>query len=77
LGAEHSRPLGWRSRDFARLSHQQSQPKEVIMLIYLLPIFAFGLVITGIVFLGLRQASELAQDLAAQSGKAEVGSKKP
>lgn len=47
------------------------------MLIYLLPIFAFGLVITGIVFLGLRQASELAQDLAAQSGKAEVGSKKP
>lgn len=39
------------------------------MFIYLFPIFAFGLVITGIVFLGLQHASDLAKDLAAQSSK--------
>jgi hypothetical protein len=31
---------------------------------YLFPIFAFGLVITGIVFLGLQQAADLAKQLA-------------
>jgi len=30
------------------------------------PIFAFGVVITGIVMLGLQQASDQAKDLAAQ-----------
>jgi hypothetical protein len=34
---------------------------------YLFPIFAFGLVITGVVFLGLQQASDLAKDLAVQN----------
>jgi len=42
---------------------------------YLFPIFAFGLVITGVVFLGLQQASDLAKDLAAQSSKVEPSSK--
>ena len=45
------------------------------MFIYLFPIFAFGLVITGVVFLGLQQASDLAKDLAAQSSKIETSSK--
>lgn len=44
------------------------------MLIYIFPIFAFGLVITGIVFLGIQQASDLAKDLAAQSNKVEPSS---
>ena len=42
---------------------------------YVFPIFAFGLVMTGIVFLGLQQASDLAKDLAAQSSKVEPSSK--
>jgi len=42
------------------------------MFIYLFPIFAFGLVITGVVFLGLQQASDLAKDWAAQSSKIAV-----
>jgi hypothetical protein len=33
---------------------------------YLFPIFAFGLVLTGIVFLGLKEASDLAKNLAAE-----------
>jgi len=41
---------------------------------YLFPIFAFGLVITGIVFLGLQQASDMAKDLAAQSSKVDASS---
>ena len=45
------------------------------MFIYLFPIFAFGLVITGIVFLGLQQASDLAKNLAAQSSIIEPSSK--
>jgi hypothetical protein len=45
------------------------------MFIYLFPIFAFGLVITGVVFLGLQQASDLARELAAQSSKVEPSSK--
>jgi hypothetical protein len=39
------------------------------MFLYLFPIFCFGLVITGIVFLGLRQAADLARQ-TAQQGKA-------
>lgn len=42
------------------------------MFIYIFPIFAFGLVITGIVFLGLQQASDWAKDLAAQRSQAEL-----
>ena len=45
------------------------------MFTYLFPIFAFGLVITGVVFLGLQQASDLAKDLAAQSSKIETSFK--
>ena len=41
------------------------------MFIYLFPIFAFGLVITGIVFLGLQQASDWAKDLAEQKNEAD------
>ncbi len=41
------------------------------MAIYLIPIFGFGLVITGIVFLGIHQASALSKDLAAQKGETE------
>lgn len=45
------------------------------MFVYLFPIFAFGLLITGIVILGLKQASDLAKDLAAPSSKVESISK--
>jgi len=38
---------------------------------YAFPIFAFGLVITGVVFLGLRQASDWAKDLARKQGNVE------
>ena len=38
---------------------------------YAFPIFAFGLVMTGIVFLGLQQASDLAKNLAAAKREAE------
>lgn len=37
----------------------------------LFPIFCFGLVISGIVFLGLQQASDLAKYLADQAGEAD------
>lgn len=47
------------------------------MFIYLFPIFAFGLVITGVVFLGLQQASDLAKNLAAERSEAENKSKIP
>lgn len=47
------------------------------MFIYLFPIFAFGLVITAIVFLGLQQASDWAKDLAAHRSEAEKHSKNP
>jgi hypothetical protein len=47
------------------------------MFIYLFPIFVFGLVITGIVFLGLQEASDLAKDLSAQSSKVEPTSQNP
>lgn len=46
------------------------------MFSYLFPIFCFGLVITGIVFLGLQQASDLAKELAAQK-KSEVERSSP
>ena len=38
---------------------------------YIFPIFAFGLVITGIVFLGIQQAADLAKALAEQRSQAE------
>lgn len=41
---------------------------------YLFPIFAFGLVITGIVFLGLQQAAVLAEQLNQQNNKSETDS---
>ena len=44
---------------------------------YIFPIFAFGLVMTGIVFLGLQQASDLAKNLAAERSEAENRSKIP
>ena len=44
------------------------------MAIYLIPIFCFGVVITGIVFLGIQEASELARRLAAQTHEAPPGS---
>jgi len=47
------------------------------MFIYLFPIFAFGLVITAIVFLGLQQASDWAKDLAAQRSEADKNPKSP
>ena len=36
---------------------------------YLFPIFAFGLVITGIVLLGLQQASTWSEELDVQNNK--------
>ena len=47
------------------------------MAIYIIPIFCFGLVITGIVFLGLQQASDMAKQLAAQRNELEPVSKNP
>ena len=38
---------------------------------YIFPIFAFGLVITGIVFLGIQQAADLAKALDEQRRQAE------
>lgn len=38
---------------------------------YIFPIFAFGLVITGIVFLGIQQAADLARELAARRNQAK------
>lgn len=40
------------------------------MFIYLFPIFAFGLVITGVVFLGLQQAADWARELEEQKKEA-------
>jgi len=47
------------------------------MVNYIFPIFAFGLVMTGIVFLGLQQASDLAKSLAAERSDDESGFKNP
>jgi hypothetical protein len=44
---------------------------------YLFPIFAFGLVITGIVFLGLQQAADLARQLAAPRDEMEKRARPP
>ena len=44
---------------------------------YIFPIFAFGLVITGIVFLGIQQAADLAKALAEQRRQAESELQKP
>lgn len=45
------------------------------MFIYLFPIFAFGLVITGVVFLGLQQAADWARELAEQKNEADKRSR--
>lgn len=47
------------------------------MAVYIIPIFCFGLVITGIVFLGLQEASELAKRLAEHPYEVPLGSNKP
>lgn len=47
------------------------------MAVYIIPIFCFGLVITGIVFLGIQEASELAKRLSAQTPEAPPGSNNP
>jgi hypothetical protein len=47
------------------------------MAIYIFPIFCFGLVITGIVFLGIQQAADLAKTLAAQRNETKPLSKRP
>ena len=44
---------------------------------YIFPIFAFGMVITGIVLLGLQQASDLAKTLAAERAAADNKFKNP
>ena len=41
--------------------------------VYIIPIFCFGLVITGIVFLGIEEASELAKRLSAQTNGVHIG----
>ena len=47
------------------------------MATYIIPIFCFGLVITGIVFLGVRQAADLAKQLAAESHERESATNRP
>ena len=42
---------------------------------YIFPIFAFGLVISGIVFLGLQQAADMAKDLATQRNEKDTSRK--
>lgn len=43
---------------------------------YVFPIFAFGLVISAVVFLGLQQAADLAKDLARQRSQEEDSQRK-
>ncbi len=45
--------------------------------IYILPIFCFGIVITGIVFIGVKQASDLAKQLTALAKEPEPVLNKP
>ena len=45
------------------------------MAVYIIPIFCFGLVITGIVFIGIQQAADLAKKLADQSNDMETASR--
>lgn len=47
------------------------------MAIYIIPIFCFGLVITGIILLGIQQASDMAKQLAAQSNETPPGFNNP
>jgi hypothetical protein len=47
------------------------------MATYIIPLFCFGLVISGIVFLGIQQASDLAKQLAAQRNQLEPAAKNP
>jgi len=44
------------------------------MEIYLVPIFAFGLVVTGIVYLGILQAAEWAKQDAVQRNQSKTNS---
>lgn len=43
---------------------------------YVFPIFAFGLVISAVVFLGLQQAADLAKDLARRRSQEEDSQRK-
>ena len=47
------------------------------MAIYIIPIFCFGLVITGIILLGIQQAADMAKQLAAQSNETPPGFNNP
>ncbi len=47
------------------------------MAIYIIPIFCFGLVITGIVYLGIRQAADVAKQLAEDRARSEPVSSDP
>ena len=57
LGAQHPHSLGWRARDSAGPRRRRRKPKRLIMFNYIFPIFCFGVVITGIVFLGIFEAA--------------------
>ncbi len=45
------------------------------MAIYIIPIFCFGLVITGIVFIGIQQAADLAKKLSDERTDMETASR--
>ena len=47
------------------------------MAIYIIPIFCFGLVITGIILLGIQEASDMAKQLATQSNETPPGFNNP
>ena len=47
------------------------------MAIYIFPIFLFGCAITGIVLIGLQQASDWAKDEAIRINQKESGLEKP
>ena len=47
------------------------------MAIYIIPIFCFGLVITGIILLGIQQASDMAKQLSTQSNETPPGFNNP
>lgn len=47
------------------------------MAIYIMPIFCFGLVISGIIYLGIRQAADVAKQLAEDETRLEPVSRDP
>ena len=51
-------PLGTRARDPDRPWRRHGQPEGLIMVNHPFPIFGFGLVISGIVFLGILEATQ-------------------